>query len=160
LEPNQTTLVKKHNSWPNVDGLGVITGCGMARFSNKTGQCKPGAERLYRILMSESAHLIWKIQYERIIQRNEKDQWHTIKENRNRWLDLDALNKRLVLDKATTSKRYEKRALTTKIVLATWSGTPQDELSLPDNWIEYPGVLMGSGPLEQTWWQRAALEPP
>jgi len=59
-----------------------------------------------------------------------------------------------------TSKRYGKRALATKIVLATWSGTLQDELSLPDNWIKQPGVLVGGGPLEQTWWQMTALEPP
>jgi len=146
----------KHNHWPKVDNLGVITGCSLAKFPNGKGQCKLGAEHLYCILMTESAHLIWRIRCEHIIQRNDKEQWHTAQEIKNRW--HCAINKRLTLDQAMTNKRYETKAISFQTVLCTWSGTLQDELSLPDNWINYSGVLVGIKPPEQPWWQPA--EPP
>jgi ribonuclease HI len=90
----------KHNVWPNVDNLGVITGCGLAQFQNIKGQRKLGAERLYRIIMTESAHLIWRMRCERIIERNNREQWHTAQEIKNRW--YGAINKRLALDQAMT----------------------------------------------------------
>ena len=51
----------KHNLWPQVNNFGVITGCSLAKFSNGKGQHKLGAEQLYHILITDSAHLIWKI---------------------------------------------------------------------------------------------------
>jgi ribonuclease HI len=57
-----------------------------------------------------------------------------------------------------TNKKYETKAISTKTVLHTWSGTLQNESSLPDNWINYSGVLVGIRPPEQLWWQPA--EPP
>jgi ribonuclease HI len=142
----------KHNSWPKVNNLGVIVGCAMASFLTKTGQRRPGAERLYRILMTESAHLIWRIRCERILERSNKEEWHTTGEIQNRW--LYAINKRLSLDQAMTNKKYETKAISAKTVLNTWSGTLPNELSLPDNWINLPGVLVGIGPSEQPWWRQ------
>jgi hypothetical protein len=121
----------KHNVWPNVDNLGVITGCGLAQFQNIKGQRKLGAERLYRIIMTESAHLIWRMRCERIIERSNREQWHTAQEIKNRC--YGAINKRLALDQAMTNKRYEAKAIPISTVLCTWSGTLQNELSLPDN---------------------------
>lgn len=145
----------KHNYWPKVDNIGVVIGCGMTKFLSKTGQRKLGAERLYRILMTESAHLIWRIRCERILERP-RDQWHTTTEIQNRW--HCAINKRLTLDQAMTNKKYEMKAISTKTVLHTWSGTLQNESSLPENWINCSGVLVGIRPSEQPWWQQA--EPP
>src|ERR1700677_2545996 len=62
----------KHNHWPKVDNLGVITGCSLAKFPGK-GWCKLGAEHLYCILMTESAHLIWRIRCECIIEWSDKE---------------------------------------------------------------------------------------
>ena len=154
----QSTVASPNNHWPKVDNLGVITGCSLAKFPNGKGRRKLGAERLYRILMTESAHLIWRIRCERIIERNDKEQWHTAQEIKNRW--HCAINKRLTLDQAMTNKRYETKAISFQTVLCTWSGTLQDELSLPDNWINYSGVLVGIRPPEQPWWQRQLAEPP
>jgi hypothetical protein len=53
--------LKKHDSWPTIKGLGLIVGCCMAKFYNQKGQRKLGTEQLYQILMTESAHLIWRI---------------------------------------------------------------------------------------------------
>jgi ribonuclease HI len=54
-------------TWP---GIGTIISAGLANFKNDEGKMKPGEARLYRILMAESAHLIWKIRCERLMQRN------------------------------------------------------------------------------------------
>ena len=113
---------------------------------------------MYRILMTESAHLIWKIRCERIIERSNKEQWHSVQEIMNRW--QCAINKRLTLDQAMTNKKYETRAISIQTVLHTWSGTLKDELSLPDNWINYSGVLVGIRPTEQPWWQPAEPHAP
>ena len=145
-------LLKRHNYWPPVDNLDTIMGCGMTKFLFKTGQHKLGAEQLYRILITESTHLIWKIRCECIIE-HPRDKWHTPKEIKNRW--HCAINKRLALDQAMTNKRYETKAISTKIVLCTWSGTLQNELSLPENWINCSGVLVGIKPSEWPWWQPA-----
>jgi ribonuclease HI len=150
--------LKKHNSWPKVDNLGVIVGCTMAKFLTKTGQRRPGAERLYRILMTESAHLIWRIRCERLLERCDKEQWHTTREIQNKW--LYAINRRLSLDQAMTNKKYEAKGISVQTVLNTWSGTLKNEYSLPDNWIKLSGVLVGIRPFEQPWWQRQQAEPP
>jgi hypothetical protein len=130
----------------------------MAKFHNEKNQRKFGAERLYRILMTESAHLIWRIRCERVLERSDRDQWHTAKEISNRW--QSALNKRLALDQAMTSRKYGSKAIKAKTVLHTWSGILQNEQSLPDDWIGFPGVLVGIGPPEWAWWEQHGPEPP
>ena len=65
---------------------------------------------------------------------------------KNRW--HDAKNKRLILDQAMTNKQYETKAIAAKLVLCTWSGTLQNESSLPKNWIHHFGVLVGIEPPE------------
>ena len=65
----------KHSLWPAISDLGTIIGCGMAKFTSKTGQCKFGGERLYRILITEFAHLIWKIRCEQVFGTNGWVSW-------------------------------------------------------------------------------------
>jgi ribonuclease HI len=60
---------KRNPNWP-WPGIGTIISAGLANFKNDEGKIKPGEARLYRILMAESAHLIWKIRCERLMQRN------------------------------------------------------------------------------------------
>ncbi|PBK66693.1 hypothetical protein ARMSODRAFT_989329 [Armillaria solidipes] len=94
-----------------------------------------GLTRLYRILITESAYLIWCLRCERKISRNdEPERWHTQQEIRNR-LDCAMAN----------AKRYGKKALEEDTVLQTWHNTLQNEDSLPDNWVREPGVLVGIG---------------
>ncbi|KAK0433117.1 hypothetical protein EV421DRAFT_1893021 [Armillaria borealis] len=92
-----------------------------------------GLTRLYRILITESAYLIWCLRCERKISRNdEPERWHTQQEIRNRW--IKQINTRLILDCAmANAKRYGKKALEEDTVLQT----------LPDNWVREPGVLVG-----------------
>lgn len=41
--------------------LGNIISCALTEFQTDDGKRLPGANRLWRILISESAHLIWKL---------------------------------------------------------------------------------------------------
>ncbi|KAL6308233.1 hypothetical protein BKA93DRAFT_815570 [Sparassis latifolia] len=52
--------LKKHPSWPNIS-LGTILGCSLANFCSTNGKRQPGANRLFHILISESAYLAWCI---------------------------------------------------------------------------------------------------
>ena len=146
----KTLWLKKLNSWPKIFNVGSIVGCGLANFKTSSGKCNPGTNRLYGILLSESAYLIWKIRCEQVLEWPDCEHWHSSIEIQNHW--LHTVNKRLELDCAMTGKQYGKKALTKEIVLQTWSGTLQDEQSLPENWIKKPRVLVGIEPLEQPWW--------
>ena len=95
--------------------------------------------RFYRILITESAHLIWKIRCERVI-RNEGE-LTTTNEVRSKW--LAAVNLRLELDRKMTNPKYKKKALNKSLVLSTWKGVLKNEQDLPDDWIREDGVLVG-----------------
>jgi hypothetical protein len=117
-----------------------------------------GANRLYRILVSESTFLIWKLRCTRIIELGENEMlWPSKQEIHNRWIHV--INRRLALDQAMTNTRYGKKALDKSLVLRTWSGVLKDEASLPEDWIRQPGVLVGIVPLEQPRRQDHLIEP-
>lgn len=100
-----------------------------------------GTTRLFRILISESAHLIWRLRNERVI--NAKDP-ATTREIRNRW--LKAINNRLRIDCALTNGiKYGKRAIDKKLVQKTWCNVLKDEENLPKDWTWEAGVLVGVG---------------
>jgi len=42
----------------------------------------------------------------------------------------------------TNEFRFEKKAISPDLVLATWSGTLQDESNLPMNWLRQAGFLV------------------
>ncbi|KAJ7835586.1 hypothetical protein B0H14DRAFT_2590221 [Mycena olivaceomarginata] len=101
---------------------------GLANFQNDKGKMKPGEARLYRILMAESAHLIWKIRCERLMQRNGMHPTET--EVHNKW--VLAMNNRLKLDcDMTDDRRFEKKAIPVKMVLRIWTGVLEGEDKLP-----------------------------
>jgi hypothetical protein len=137
---------KKHNYWPGIKCIGSITGCGLAEFKDERKNALPGANHLYRILVSEAAHLIWKLRNERIFKHASEDQWPTAPKIHNRW--LATINARLTLDRSSTNRIYGKKAIKAKIVLNTWAKTLKNEADLPPNWITSPGVLVDIAPLE------------
>jgi ribonuclease HI/exonuclease III len=131
--------------WPNIS-LGIILGCGsisvpeteaQARRDDQPRMIAPkGAKRLLQILISESAHLIWVLRCERVIQ----DHTHTASEIKNKW--LRAINVRLTDDKiiATKVKRDKKSTWTVK---NTWEHVLQNQMDLPPDWISRHEVLVG-----------------
>ncbi|SJL06249.1 uncharacterized protein ARMOST_09585 [Armillaria ostoyae] len=135
---------KKGYTWPSMS-LGLILGCALYDPRDDEDGRLPGAARLFRIIVSESAHLIWKLRCERrIANGDDPDKWPSNDEIIGRW--LYTINERLTLDRlATNPRRYGKKAIKKKIVLQTWSGTLDNEDALPRDWTMEPtGVLVGS----------------
>ena len=136
---------KKHETWPDLRNIGYITGCGLASFKNPEGKVPQEVNWLYRILISESTHLIWKLRCQRVSEDKPEDEWPKEIEIHNRW--LATINARLTLDRATTNYKYGKKALKQKIVLDTWKNVLKNEKDMPQNWLKTPGVLVGIDPM-------------
>lgn len=132
---------KKYPQWP-APTIGTILGCTMADFRNNANKRQPGANRLYKILVSETAYLIWVLRCQRVIEW-ENSKTHTINELTNRWHHM--INQRLLMDQVMTKRNFEKKALSSQVVLSTWNGVIQDQQDLPENWINTAGVLVGVG---------------
>ncbi|KAJ6471966.1 hypothetical protein C8R45DRAFT_836219, partial [Mycena sanguinolenta] len=100
-----------------------------------------GEKRLYKILITESAHLIWRIRNERRIQGTGPAPTAMIV---NRW--LKTINNRLAMDCAMTDRfKWEKKALEISVVKDTWRKTLKDEHTLAEEWPRQVGVLVGVG---------------
>ncbi|KAG2749053.1 RnaseH-domain-containing protein [Suillus brevipes Sb2] len=133
---------EKHGPWP-VPHIGLILGCGVITLpkqpnNNDTNNNKSmtGASRLLRILISESAHLIWTMRCDRTINGTTYTEITTKK----RW--CNAINRRLHLDRAIASKmrRNTKAANTVKI---TWSDIIDSNQNPQDDWMTNLEVLVG-----------------
>ncbi|KAJ7736456.1 hypothetical protein B0H16DRAFT_1326508 [Mycena metata] len=133
--------LKKHPSWPMLS-LGSILGCGLAEFADENGRPLLGTTRLYRIIISESLFMIWKIRNDCVINRAGAEMpKHEI---HNKW--LYAINLRLKFDRALTNhaKFGKQNSIKVSLVLQTWRATLMDEEKLPENWIREPRVLVGT----------------
>jgi ribonuclease HI len=115
--------------------LGEIMACGTIEKANT------GISRLFRIVVSESAHLIWKLRNERVI--GEKGPAST-REIRNRW--VKSINNRIALDCALIdATKYGKKSIRKSVVRKTWCKVLRDEDRLPNDWTRETGVLVGVG---------------
>ena len=130
----------EENTWPEI-ALGTIIGCNTIsvettrKKKDRDGQTlltkehDPGATRLLKILISESAYLIWTLRCERTI--HGKD--HTNKQIEATWLRI--INKRLSEDKTTATKVLRKEHYITK-VRDTWERALYKRYGdLPEDWI-------------------------
>ncbi|KAJ6545701.1 hypothetical protein B0H19DRAFT_955908 [Mycena capillaripes] len=143
----ETLWLEREPEWPEVT-LGTILGCGLADFRDERGKVKRGTQRLYRILMSESAYQIWRLRNDRVIERDGEPA--SDEEIINKW--KFAINQRLQIDKllADRPRKGKRPALAPLLVLETWSGTLDNEGSLPADWLREPRVLVGSRAFSQT----------
>jgi hypothetical protein len=137
---------KTGHDWPEIN-LGSIFACGFAHF--KTAKDKPdkGADRLFRILISETAHLIWKLRCTRVIERgSDPTKYFSEREIHNRW--LSCINQRLRIDLLLTDRRkFGNRASNFKLILSTWKRVIKDAENLQDIQILQSRVLVGIDPL-------------
>ncbi|KAJ7052364.1 hypothetical protein C8F01DRAFT_998180 [Mycena amicta] len=147
-EPGQTEIwaeakrmwSRTGQPWP-ITTVGAIFGCATATFTNKNGKTADGNARLFRILVSESAFLIWKLRNERRMDANVDT--HAKQAVLNRW--YAAINSRLEIDR-TLANRPARSALTSLnpvLVLQTWSPIISNQNILPENWLKEPRVLVG-----------------
>ncbi|KAG2738109.1 hypothetical protein P692DRAFT_20759626 [Suillus brevipes Sb2] len=133
--------------WPQIT-IGLIMGCGAISIRNnnnenendeqqqRNSQKLRGASRLLRILISESAYLIWILRCERVIQSKA----HTNQNTTTRW--MHAINHRLNLDRITASK-IKRDNKTEQIVNYTWKDCIQSNQPIPKNWATALEVLVG-----------------
>ncbi|KAJ7572775.1 hypothetical protein C8J56DRAFT_719621, partial [Mycena floridula] len=139
----QTWLKKRGTKWRKPK-FGTILACTLADLQSRRGKRRPGATRLFRILISEAAHLIWKLRNERTIPdaQGRTQPEASIKEIKSRF--FQALDRRLAYDLALTNKaRYGRRALSKKSVLGTWNGVLENDANLPADWTGENEVLVG-----------------
>ena len=98
--------LKKNPTWPTLS-MGAILGCGLAAIKDENGRQDPGASRLYRILISESLFIIWKIRNDCVFGKN-AGKSVSDSEIQNRWLFV--INWRLELDRLLTNNvKYGKQ---------------------------------------------------
>jgi hypothetical protein len=123
--------------------FGQVLGCALVDFCDQKGKQLRGSSRLYRIVVSESAYLIWRLRCEWRIERGEsRDKLHTESEIISRWLHM--VNTRLKLDCLMANRsRYGRKAIKPDMVERTWNNVLHDERGLPENWVLDSGVLVG-----------------
>ncbi|KAG2082148.1 hypothetical protein BD769DRAFT_1376598 [Suillus cothurnatus] len=117
-----------HRNWPTPN-IGIILSCGLISIPNtqqannaphhRDTALKKGASRLLKILISESAHLIWTLRCERVIQETS----HLEGNIKKRWINI--IDCRLQLDRAIASKTRWDRKMTIR-VKNTWSDIIHD----------------------------------
>ncbi|KAJ7767116.1 hypothetical protein B0H16DRAFT_1308783, partial [Mycena metata] len=115
--------LKKQDYLP-LPSVGGILGCALASFedenrSKPSGLFGNSCNRLFRIMISESAYLIWKLRNERVIVRVGVP--HTTTEIHNRWVRL--MNDRLEVDCFLANKTPSagRKLVSPMLVLQTWS---------------------------------------
>ncbi|KAJ7208622.1 hypothetical protein GGX14DRAFT_365373 [Mycena pura] len=136
----RTLWLERATVWPELS-LGTILGCGLAEFRDGNGKVDQGARRLYRILISESAYLIWRLRNERVIEGPPKV-WIEEIENKFRFV----IKQRLQIDRVLANRPRKGKcpALPSKLVLETWSKILDHGQSLPADWLREPRVLVGT----------------
>ncbi|KAJ7208430.1 hypothetical protein B0H12DRAFT_1034237, partial [Mycena haematopus] len=142
----QTLWELRGYQWPEIS-MGGILACGLVDVEDVRGKKDLGANRLFRILISETAHQIWKIRCKRVIEHgSDPAKYPSDCELHNKWLGI--INSRLKLDLLMTNeKKFGERALKLKLVARTWKGVLKDAENLTDVQICQSRVLVGITPL-------------
>ncbi|KAL1744066.1 hypothetical protein HDZ31DRAFT_39496 [Schizophyllum fasciatum] len=120
--------------------LGIVAGAGCKPYRSENGRPENVLNRLWTILISESAKLIWNLRCERVIQ-HESNKEFSRREVETRWYTV--MEFRLNEDRRATNVNLGKRALEQRLVVRTWKSVIADYESLPPEWAENTGVLVG-----------------
>jgi hypothetical protein len=140
------TWPTKYGPWPEPH-IGLVLGCGTISLPQRTtdnntnapNNNRPltGASRLLRILISESAYLIWTMRCERTIRNTA----HTEDLTKKRWRNV--IDRRLQLDRAIAS-RTKRNTKTTTSVKNTWTNVINTTTQPPqEDWVTNLEVLVG-----------------
>ncbi|EPS93460.1 hypothetical protein FOMPIDRAFT_8415, partial [Fomitopsis schrenkii] len=91
--------------------------------------------RFWRILVSESAHLVWRLRCERVVGHAGDENWrHSEESVATRW--FAAMNTRLRQDATGTNSKYGRihQENPSGLVLHTWQHVLGNEKALPADW--------------------------
>ncbi|KAJ6543734.1 hypothetical protein DFH09DRAFT_928387 [Mycena vulgaris] len=121
--------------------MGNVLGCALASFEKESKTKPSGVNWLYRVLMSESAYLIWKLRNDSVITKDGAASSEA--EIRNKW--VYTLNDRLEVDRFQACNRSDqgKILVPPAVVLQTWRKALLNEDQLPADWLREPRVLVG-----------------
>ncbi|KAH9834580.1 uncharacterized protein C8Q71DRAFT_711257 [Rhodofomes roseus] len=141
----KTLWKRRKQPWTDVALEDIMT-AGMGQYpTQENAKRKESSARLWRIIIPETAHLIWKLRCERVIGHADEDGWeHSRREIIRRW--YATINRRLQIDMIATNKRFGHLAKNRALVWSTWTGTIGDELGLQEDWTRVPRVLVGIDP--------------
>ncbi|EJD46192.1 hypothetical protein AURDEDRAFT_27593, partial [Auricularia subglabra TFB-10046 SS5] len=111
-------LAKKHCD-VELD-LGTVLGCASARLQGRKDSRDKPLERAFRIMVSESAFLIWKLRCEKRVGHADDADWkHAPAEVIARWGAM--IRARVALDKRLTNGyKYNRRAVDPSLHKETW----------------------------------------
>ncbi|KAK0502693.1 hypothetical protein EDD18DRAFT_1063755, partial [Armillaria luteobubalina] len=136
----QELWARKESKLPKLD-FATLLATQFIKLNGRGETELQGDTRLAKIVITEAAHLIWRLRNERVIQR-EGNGTASDQEIRNKF--LYAMNDRLQIDLASLKrKKQKKRGISTESVLRTWSGVVKNEQDLPEDWTGTAGVLVG-----------------
>ena len=123
---------------------GATLGGGLANFLKENGKPDSAKNRLYKILITESTHLIWVLRCERrITNEDNPNDHHTAEVVRRRW--YNKINERMQIDCLLTNKYlYEQKALKAEKVHRTWAKCSTNTTDLHSEWCRQPGFLVGT----------------
>ena len=101
--------LRHEESWPEIQ-FRTVLGCALADFKSENGKKLHGKNCLFEILITESTHLIWKLQCEKVIKfEGDPNKFHSPDEIHNRW--VAQLNCCLHLDILSTNKKLQDKVL-------------------------------------------------
>ncbi|KAI0700490.1 ribonuclease H-like domain-containing protein [Cerioporus squamosus] len=121
--------------------LGAIIGAAQLVVRKPDGKVLKGLSRLAKLLVVEAAHLIWKLRCERVIQWEGAREYSKPEVQGRFW---SATNRRMLMDRSLVFSRIPGRKPSRKAVLATWKVVLAGAGDLPADWLEEPGVLVGT----------------
>ena len=141
--------IRKYNqlkglTWSPIT-LPTILGVGLRTWSAPNSKTTlHGASRLWRILISESAFLIWRLRCERVIQHADNAAWAHSPESVARSWKL-CMERRLRIDILCSRRTLGISSVSPERVLSTWHRVIEDELGLhhSGDWTLAYGVLVG-----------------
>ena len=136
----------KNIPWPTNFDLYTILASPFAVFRNPANLPRRGANRLFQIMVTEAAFLIWKLRCRRILDRAEHEPEKILTEAEVLRTFSTVLNNRLYDDRTMTNRqKYRSKAIPYALVLETWSGILHKESDLPHDWIsKQNGVLVSN----------------
>jgi ribonuclease HI len=122
---------------------GEILGCASIQIKTPENKINGGLTRLFQILVSEGAYLIWVLRCRRVIEfEDDPGKWPTknniitsLKHKINLRLRMDCIH--------TNNARFDRKAIRQSKMKKTWSGTLENEQDLPPDWPRSKGVLVG-----------------
>lgn len=134
---------KTGQTW-HTPAFGEIIGISSIDLHKSNPRISEGRARLFQVLISEAAHLIWKLRCDRVLD-HDNDRLYWPSRNVIAKATQTRLNIRLRMDCLHADNgKFDKKAIREDLIRGTWEGLLENENTLGTDWIGKNGVLVGS----------------